>query len=267
LTASTRSKSGSGRTRGRNPKVKGGSRAGGPSAPERATLSRESILRAALHIADRDGLGELTIRKIAGHLGASPMGVYRHFRNKAEILGGLVDLVIGDYDVANHEEPSWKEWVRETFLQMKHALSAHSGIMPLLGTTAFSGTNAFDVLERVLQVLRGAGLGDASALLFRILMSYTIGAVAFESPALSRSAGESAGGSTGEPTGEPTGESTGEEELDVEEQMRRRQLLFELAPRSTYPNVVASAPQLARLATDESFVAGLDRILSSVSTR
>jgi len=31
--------------------------------------------------------------------------------------------------------------------------------------------------------------------------------------------------------------------------------------------VVASAPQLARLATDESFVAGLDRILSSVSTR
>jgi AcrR family transcriptional regulator len=247
LTAPTHRKSGTGRARGQGPKVEGGSRVGGSSASERATLSRDSILRAALHVADRDGLGELTIRKIAGHLGASPMGVYRHFRNKAEIVAGLVDLVIGDYDVTNHEEPSWKEWVRETFLQMKRALYAHPGIIPLLGGTAFSGTHAFDVLERVLHVLRGAGFGDDSALLFRILMSYTIGAVAFESSALSRSAGE--------------------EELDVEERLRRRQLLFELAPRSTYPNVVASAPQLARLATDESFVAGLDRILSSVSTR
>jgi AcrR family transcriptional regulator len=216
-----------------------------PSRAQRATLSREAILGAALHIADRDGLGGLTMRKIAGHLGASPMGVYRHFRNKAEIVGGLVDLVVGRYDVTNHDEPSWTEWVRETFLQMKHALCAHPGIIPLLGATAFWGTNALGVLERVLHVLRGAGLGEASVPLFHALMSYTIGAVAIESSALSQ--------------------ATGERGLDSEEQLRRARLFFELAARSTYPNVVASAPELARFSTGDQFVNGLDRILSSVS--
>jgi len=215
----------------------------GPPSAERRPLSREAILRAALQIADRDGLGGLTMRKIAGQLGASPMGVYRHFRNKAEIVDGLVDLVIGDYDVTNHQEGSWTEWVRETFLQMKRALCAHPGILPLLGAAGFSGANALGVVERVLDVLRSAGLGDASALLFHTLMSYTIGAVAIENSAFSQ---------------------TAEEESNLDEQLRRTQLLLELAPRSSYPNVVASAPQLARFVTDESFVAGLDRILSGV---
>jgi AcrR family transcriptional regulator len=218
-----------------------------PSRAEgRATLSREAILRAALHIADRDGLGGLTMRKIAGQLGASPMGVYRHFRSKAEIVGGLVDLVVGDYDVTDHQEPSWTEWVGETFLQMKQALCAHPGIIPLLGATALWGTNALGVLERVLDVLREAGLGEDSVPLFHTLMSYTIGAVAIES---------SAGSQT-----------TGQQESDVEEQLRRARLFFEFAPRSSYPNVVASASQLARFGTGDPFRRGLDRILSSVAT-
>jgi AcrR family transcriptional regulator len=247
LTTAARKKSESARAEKQSPQAKGRSRAKAPAPAERATLSGEAILRAALHVADRDGLGGLTVRKIASHLGASPMGVYRHFRNKAEIVGGLVDLVIGDYDVTNHEEQSWTEWVRETFLQMKRALCAHPGILPLLGGAAFSGTNALGVLERVLDVLRSAGLGDAAAPLFHTLMGYTIGAVAIESSAFAQTARE--------------------KELDVEEQLRRTQLSFELVPRSTYPNVVASAPQLARFAMDDHFINGLDRILASVSMR
>jgi AcrR family transcriptional regulator len=232
LSAATRRRSEGARAESGSPEAEQRRTAKAPSRAQRATLSREAILRAALHIADRDDLG------------ASPMGVYRHFRNKAEIVGGLVDLVVGDYDVTNHEEPSWTEWVRETFLQMKHALCAHPGIIPLLGATAFWGTNALGVLERVLHVLRGAGLGEASAPLFHTLMSYTIGAVAIESSAHSQTAGE--------------------QELEVEEQLRRAQLFFEFAPRSTYPNVVASAPQLARFGTGDHFVSGLDRILESL---
>ena len=241
MSSADRKKGQAARAEKRGPKGASGPK--GPPSAERRPLSREAILRAALQIADRDGLGGLTMRKIAGQLGASPMGVYRHFRNKAEIVDGLVDLVIGDYDVTNHQEGSWTEWVRETFLQMKRALCAHPGILPLLGAAGFSGANALGVVERVLDVLRSAGLGDASALLFHTLMSYTIGAVAIENSAFSQ---------------------TAEEESNLDEQLRRTQLLLELAPRSSYPNVVASAPQLARFVTDESFVAGLDRILSGV---
>jgi TetR/AcrR family tetracycline transcriptional repressor len=247
LSSAGRKKPQAARAEKRRPRAKGTSSPKGPPPGERTPLSREAILRAALEIADRDGLGGLTMRKIAGRLGASPMGVYRHFRNKAEIVGLLVDLVIGDYDVTNHQEKTWTEWVRESFLQMKRALCAHPGIIPLLGAAGFSGANALGVVERVLDVLRSAGLGDGSAPLFHTLMSYTIGAVAIESSAFSQTGGE--------------------EESSLDEQLRRTQILLELAPRSSYPNVVASAPQLARFVTDESFVAGLDRILSAVSMK
>jgi AcrR family transcriptional regulator len=242
LSSPRRKKPQAARAQQRGPKARGASGPRRAASPERTTLSRQTILRAALEIADRDGLGGLTMRKIAGRLGASPMGVYRHFRNKAEIVDGLVDLVIGDYDVTDHQESSWTEWVRETFLQMKRALCAHPGIIPQLGAAGFSGANALGVVERVLEVLGSAGLGDSSAPLFHTLMSYTIGAVAIESSALSQTAAEA--------------------EASRDEQLRRTQLLLELSPRSSYPNVVASAPQLARFVTDESFVAGLDRILS-----
>ena len=247
MSSAGRKKPQAARAEKRGPKARATTSPKGPPPAERKPLSREAILRAALQIADRDGLGGLTMRKIAGQLGASPMGVYRHFRNKAEIVGLLVDLVIGGYDVTNHQERSWTEWVRETFLQMKRALCAHPGIIPLLGAAGFSGANALGVVERVLDVLRNAGLGNGSALLFHTLMSYTIGAVAIENSAFAQTAAE--------------------EESNLDEQLRRTQLLLELAPRSSYPNVVAFAPQLARFVTDESFVAGLDRILSGVGAR
>jgi AcrR family transcriptional regulator len=217
-----------------------------PGKAARASLSREAILRAALGVTDRDGLEGLTLRKIAAELDASPMGVYRHFRNKAEILSELVDVVIGLYDVTRRGEAAddaWDAWVCETFCAMRRALLAHPAIIPLLGTAVVEGDNALAVLEEVLAVLDSAGLGRAAAPLFHTLMSYTIGAAALESSLLTHA-------------------SQGEEE-ETGELLRRVRLLFELAPRGRYPHVVESSAQLASLASEEQFRFGLERILAS----
>ena len=121
-----------------------------------------SAVKAALAIADRDGLGGLTIRKLAERLGVSPMATYRYFRNKAEIVEGLVDVVVGEYDVTNHEEADWAKWVRKTFCLMRRALREHPGIITLLGTAASSGPNAMAVMEEVLTVRERAGIAFRS---------------------------------------------------------------------------------------------------------
>jgi TetR/AcrR family tetracycline transcriptional repressor len=214
--------------------------------PARAELSREAILRAALAVSDREGLEGLTLRKIAAELGASPMGVYRHFRNKAEILAELVDLVIGLYDVTHQRadpRQAWEPWVRETFCAMRRALLAHPAIIPLLGAAAVEGDNALVVMEEVLGVLRAAGFGQLAAPIFHTLMSFTIGAAAIEGSMRTRA-------------------SRGDEE-DSAEPLRRLRLLFELAPRSRYPHIVESAGQLASFASEEQFRFGLDRILAA----
>jgi len=214
----------------------------------RAALSRAAILRAALDVTDREGLEGLTLRKIAAELDASPMGVYRHFRNKAEILGELVDLVIGLYDVTHQRDDprgAWEPWVRETFCAMRRALVAHPAIIPLLGAAAVEGDNALVVMEEVLAVLRAAGFAQQAAPIFHTLMSYTIGAVAIESSMLAR--------------------ASRDDEEDSAEPLRRLRLHFELAPRGRYPHVVKSSEQLAGFASEEQFLFGLDRILASAA--
>ena len=62
----------------------------------RARLRRELVLRAAIELADESGLEALTMQRIGQRLGVEAMSLYRHVRNKEDILDGIVDLVFGD---------------------------------------------------------------------------------------------------------------------------------------------------------------------------
>jgi hypothetical protein len=67
-----------------------------PSAEPRMPLSRERVLRAAVELADRGGVESLSMRKLGQELGVAAMSLYRHVRNKADMLDGMVDLVFGE---------------------------------------------------------------------------------------------------------------------------------------------------------------------------
>jgi AcrR family transcriptional regulator len=62
-------------------------------------LSRERILIAAIHLADKGGLESLSMRKIAQELGVQAMSLYNHVANKDDLLDGIVDIVIGEIEV------------------------------------------------------------------------------------------------------------------------------------------------------------------------
>src|SRR6201996_1690150 len=57
---------------------------------ERAhSATRESILDAARHVAERDGARNLSLRAVAGEAGFAPAALYGYFRNKDELLLAL----------------------------------------------------------------------------------------------------------------------------------------------------------------------------------
>src|SRR6202012_4209028 len=57
---------------------------------ERAhNATRESILDAARHVAERDGARNLSLRAVAGEAGFAPAALYGYFRNKDELLLAL----------------------------------------------------------------------------------------------------------------------------------------------------------------------------------
>jgi len=60
--------------------------------PARKALSRELILEAALGIVGTDDMNELTMSRLGRALDADPSAVYRHFRNKDELLLAMADV-------------------------------------------------------------------------------------------------------------------------------------------------------------------------------
>jgi AcrR family transcriptional regulator len=96
---------------------------GRQQAPRKAGLSRESILRAAVRLADEEGFDGLSMRKLAEGFGATAMALYRHVGNKDDLLDGMVDVVFGEV-----ETPSgigWKAAMRKRAASMRTTLLRH----------------------------------------------------------------------------------------------------------------------------------------------
>jgi AcrR family transcriptional regulator len=91
---------------------------------ERTPLSRDRVLRAAVDLADREGVDSLSMRRLAAELGVVPMAAYKHVANKDELLDGMLDIVVGEIDPAR-TDTDWKTAVRERILSARRALLRH----------------------------------------------------------------------------------------------------------------------------------------------
>jgi AcrR family transcriptional regulator len=76
-----------------------------PRRGPRATLTVEEIVRAAVAVADADGLGAVSMAKVAAELGNSTMALYRHVRSKDELL-----MLMGDAAVSPPPDLSGMGW-------------------------------------------------------------------------------------------------------------------------------------------------------------
>ena len=75
-----------------------------PTRGPTATLTVEAIVRAAIDLADRDGLDALSMRRVADVLGVGTMTLYTHVPGKGELLDLMLDTVYGE--IADEPAPS-----------------------------------------------------------------------------------------------------------------------------------------------------------------
>jgi AcrR family transcriptional regulator len=214
-------------------------------AAHREQLTRARILLSALGLVDREGMGGLTIRALATELEVTPMAVYRHVRNKAEIVDGLLDEVIRTH-LASGPVGDPKGWLYARFCAIQRALVAHPAILPLLGETGSYGPSALAAAEEILGALQLGGLEDEAAVTaFHELISYTIGAAALGSAASRERPGDTS----------------------TDEWLRRRRAQFESLSMERFPRVVGTAHLLVGFAAAPVFEQGLTRILDRLPFR
>jgi AcrR family transcriptional regulator len=90
--------------------------------PSPTPLSRERVLRAAMHLADEEGIESLSMRKLAEALGVKAMSLYNHVTNKDDMLDGIVDMVVSEIAVPDLGT-DWQTAMR------RRAISAHTVLL------------------------------------------------------------------------------------------------------------------------------------------
>ncbi|GAA2746818.1 MULTISPECIES: TetR/AcrR family transcriptional regulator [Kitasatospora] len=128
-------------------------------ADPRQPLSRDVIVETGIRILDAEGLGGVTMRRVAQELGTGPASLYAHVSNKDELCELMLERITGEVVLPERAEPErWKEQVTEVCLAAQRVFTAHRDItLVSLGSVPI-GPNQLRVTEFLFDLLLRAGV-------------------------------------------------------------------------------------------------------------
>jgi AcrR family transcriptional regulator len=150
-------------------------------------LSRESIVRAAIELADKDGLASVSLRKVGASLEAGPMRLYGYLSTKEELLDLMVDMVYGEMLSAGPARGDWRDVLRSIAQRIRQAARKHPWVVDLLGGRPHFGPNALAYREEAFGALSDSpGFEDIDVAMqvLKVVNAYVIGAILSEASEL-----------------------------------------------------------------------------------
>lgn len=214
---------------------------------ERARLSRETVVDGALALIDEEGLDALTIRGLAQRLGVTPMALYWHFKNKDELLAGLVNrlwsLVDTDVNAGVDADRPWIDQLRTLMESLVNVMRAHPASASIVMEIEPEQAEAcFDTMEVALDLLRRAGFSavEAAAICRHGLRTAITLAV-----------------------GQP--DATARRSPDVAEALRHKRIVMQSLPADRYARVIEASVALTDCEDPDAYYAfGIDLFISGV---
>ncbi|MFR9721909.1 TetR/AcrR family transcriptional regulator [Streptomyces sp. MS19] len=144
-----------------------------PDRPVPAPLSRERIVRAAIRLADADGLTAVSLRKVAAVLEVGPMRLYGYIATKEELLELMVDAV---YAEIRPTGDGWRAALRSLAEATRRAAHRHEWFADLIGGRPQLGPNTLATGNAVVAAMDGVGV-DTIVPATAAVNAYVVGAV------------------------------------------------------------------------------------------
>ena len=145
------------------------------------TLARDDIIQAAVKIVRAGGYEEMTIRSLAAELGVAPMSLYRHIRDKDDLLDEVVDRLLAKAWRPSAPEDDWQEWVIEAAAKLRSFLVSQPAALHVYLRHPVVSPAAAERMDAMIDVLRGTGADEETARrAYGALHTYTIGFAALE---------------------------------------------------------------------------------------
>ncbi|RCV50921.1 TetR/AcrR family transcriptional regulator [Marinitenerispora sediminis] len=159
-----------------------------PQPEPRRSLNLERIVRAAVELADAEGLAALSMRRLAERLGFTTMALYRHVPGKAELLTLMRERVHGETeaDAGPARAAGWRAelevWARdELAMYRRHPWLAESD-----DARHVPGPHTVGRFERALEIVARTGLPPAHVVAAVNLVGGFVGSTARQAAAEAR---------------------------------------------------------------------------------
>ena len=121
----------------------------------------------AIALADAEGIGSLSMRRLAQELGVEAMSLYHHVANKDDILDGMVDMVFGEIELPS-DGADWKTAMRDRARSARAAMTRHPWAISLMESRSSPGPATLrhhDAVHRRLPQGRLLGRDDRARVL------------------------------------------------------------------------------------------------------
>jgi AcrR family transcriptional regulator len=122
----------------------------------REGLTRDRVLAAAVGLADERGLDAVSMRQVGDALGFEAMSLYRHVRDKDDLLDGMVESVVARFP-ARDETLDWRESLRTLVRGAHDELLAHPWVAALATSRPSVGPARLRFVDSVLATLLAGG--------------------------------------------------------------------------------------------------------------
>lgn len=210
-----------------------------PVASE-AGLSKQRVVLEAIRLADREGVDGLSMRRLAGVLGAGAMSLYHYVANKDELLDAMIDIVFDEIELPS-SEADWQSAMRSEAVSTRQVLARHPWAIALMESRTTPGPANLRHREAVTACLRKAGFSVAMATHANWLLDSYVHGFALQDASLQF--------------------ATADEFADMTEDVYLPQL-----PPEEFPYLNESAAALLAAGYDpaEEFLFGLDLILAAL---
>lgn len=133
----------------------------GPSRGPKPGLSVERVVRAAIEVADAEGLSALSMRRVAERIGLSTMSVYTYVPGKGELIDLMLDEVMGEAIGPDETGGGWREELELVARRNRELYHRHPWVLQVAMMSRPSlGPNAVAKYDRELRAVDGIGLTE-----------------------------------------------------------------------------------------------------------
>jgi AcrR family transcriptional regulator len=203
-----------------------------------APISRGAIVTAGVELTQSEGLGAVTMRRLAAELGTWPAALYHHLGDRDAVHDAISDRVVAQFPLPE-DSLGWRAWYRALLLGGRIVLRAHPGVARRLMLHGATVPSALRIIDRGVTRLVRAGFGDEAPTAYSLLLNHAVQFIAME------------------------------DELPdyTRQRMAMRERFRSLADDTTRPGFAHAGAAFAAMTADDLFTYGVDRLLDGLDTR